>query len=322
MDEVRTRLRHLLNIPRSHTILFVAGGASLQFSAIPFNFIGDATKVDYFVTGHWSNLAYEECVRLNFPGVDVNLVGPVPKDFATDIPPRQMWNVSPDAAYFYVCSNETIEGVQFKEFPNVAAPLIIDMSSDFLSRPISNWHKIGCIFACAQKNFGIAGVSVVVVRNDLLRRPLKPFCPLTLDFRIQEKHGSMYNTPPSFPIYFANVVFKWIQEQGGVAEIQKVNQEKAAKLYEALDNSPYFFNGVAPHVRSEMNIPFFRKCDDGVRDDATDAQFLDFCAKRNLRSLKGFNTVGGYRASIYNAMPLEGVEALVEALEEFPGFST
>jgi phosphoserine aminotransferase len=224
MDEARSRLRALLNIPQSHIILFVAGGASLQFSAIPFNFIGEFTKVDYLVTGHWSNLAYEECKRLSFSGVNVHIVAPIPKKASTSIQPKQTWTVSDDAAYFYMCSNETIEGVQFREFPNVPAPLVIDMSSDFLSRPINNWQRIGCVFACAQKNFGIAGMTVVIVRNDLLQRPLLPFCPLTLDFRIQEKHSSMYNTPPTFPIYFANLVFKWIQERGGVHEMQRINR--------------------------------------------------------------------------------------------------
>lgn len=320
MDDTRAKLRSLLHIPQSHTILFVAGGASLQFSAIPFNFIGNATKVDYFVTGHWSNLAYEECQRLNFPGVDVHLVVPPPKGLATNIPTHELWQFSDNAAYCYICSNETIEGVQFHHFPNVKAPLIIDMSSDFLSRPITNWDKIGCIFACAQKNFGIAGISVVIVRKDLLERPLKPFCPLTLDFRVQEKHESMYNTPPTFPIYFANTVFKWIEENGGVTEIQSINREKAAMLYDAIDRSPHFVNNVEKNVRSEMNIPFFRADAGETRDDAIDTHFLSFCGKRNLLTLKGFNTVGGYRASIYNAMPMAGVEALIKAIQEFPGF--
>jgi phosphoserine aminotransferase len=322
MNDTRSRLRSLLDIPTSHTILFIAGGASLQFSAIPFNFLGEATKVDYVVTGHWSHLAYEECQRLGFPGVDVHLVVPAPKGASTAIPSRDMWELSEDAAYCYICSNETIEGVQFREFPNVSAPLIIDMSSDFLSRPITNWDKIGCIFACAQKNFGIAGISVVIVRKDLLERPVKPFCPLTLDFRVQEKHGSMYNTPPTFPIYFASTVFKWIEDIGGVAEIQGINREKAAKLYDAIDQSPHFVNFVEKAVRSDMNIPFFRANAGETRDDALDARFLHFCSKRNLRTLKGFNTVGGYRASIYNAMPMAGVEALIEAIREFPGFAS
>jgi phosphoserine aminotransferase len=321
MDDVRNRLRSILNIPDSFAVLFMAGGGSLQFSAVPFNLLGDAPTVDYFVTGHWSNLAYEECKRLDFPGVDVRLVATPPKGMATDIASKEGWTFSDDAAYCYVCSNETIEGVQFKEFPDAPAPLVIDMSSDFLSRPIKNWSNVGCIFAAAQKNFGIAGMSVVIVRCDLLGRKLKPFCPLTLDYRIQMKCGSMYNTPPVFPIYVANVVFKWIEEQGGVEEVEKINEVKAKKIYSAIEESRWFENTVAQAVRSDMNIPFFRAGTDGMRDDVTDAAFLKFCEKRGLMNLKGFGTVGGYRASIYNAMPMEGVEALAKAIRDFGGFS-
>jgi phosphoserine aminotransferase len=320
MDDVRGRLRSLLNIPDTFHVLFVAGGASLQFSAIPFNLIGDAPAVDYFVTGHWSNLAYEECKRLNFPGVEARLVTTPPKGMATDIPSKDKCTFSDDAAYCYLCSNETIEGVQFKEFPDAPAPLVVDMSSDFLSRPIKNWSKIGCIFATAQKNFGIAGMSVVIVRSDLLSRELKPFCPLTLDYRIQAKCGSMYNTPPVFPIHVAHVVFEWLEAQGGIEAVQRVNQEKAAKLYAAIDRSRIFENRVAEAVRSDMNIPFFRISGDEAMNKAIDIVFLRFCEKRGLVNLAGFASVGGFRASIYNAMPLEGVEELVRAIEEFPGF--
>jgi phosphoserine aminotransferase len=319
MDEVHTRLRALLSIPDSFTILFMAGGGSLQFSAVPFNLLGDAATVDYFVTGHWSNVAYEECKRLNFSGVEVHLVVPPPKGMATDIPSEDEWSFSDDAAYCFICSNETIEGVQFKEFPRAPVPLVIDMSSDFLARPIEDWSNIGCIFAAAQKNFGIAGMSVVIVRSEWLMRQLKPFCPLTLDYRTQAKCLSMYNTPPVFPIYVASVVFKWIEEQGGVEVLQTVNREKAVKLYEAIHRSVWFENRVQINVRSDMNIPFFRKAS-RRRDDKIDGLFVSFCEKRGIVNLQGFRTVGGYRASIYNAMPMEGVEALVKAIEDFPGF--
>jgi phosphoserine aminotransferase len=321
MDDARNRLRGLLNIPDSFTILFVAGGGSLQFSAVPFNLLGDAPVVNYFVSGYWSNLAYEECKRLDFPGVEVRLVAPLPKGMATDIVSKDMWQFSDDAAYCYICSNETIEGVQFKEFPAAPSPLVIDMSSDFLSRPINDWSNIGCIFAAAQKNFGIAGMSVVVVRSELLNRRLKPFCPLTLDYRTQAKCTSMYNTPPVFPIYVANVVFKWIKTQGGVEEVQRINREKALRLYAALDRSQCFENRVQTSVRSEMNIPFFRIANHSMRDDQKDAIFVKFCEKRGLLNLKGFSTVGGFRASIYNAMPIEGVNALISAIGDFPDFA-
>jgi phosphoserine aminotransferase len=266
-------------------------------------------------------LAYEECKRLDFPGVDVGLVATPAKRMATDIAPSEQWTFSDDAAYCYIFSNETIEGFQFKEFPDAAAPLVIDMSSDFLSHPIKNWSNVGCIFAAAQKNFGIAGMSVVIVRSDLLGRKLKPFCLLTLDYRVQVKCASMYNTSPVFPNYVANVLFKWIEEQGDVEEVQRIDEVKADKVYAAIEESRWFENRVAQAVRSDMNIPFFRAGTDGIRDDATDAAFLMFCERRGLVNLKGFATVGGYRASIYNAMPMEGVDALVKAIRDFPGFT-
>jgi phosphoserine aminotransferase len=320
MLDVQTRLRSLLNIPDSFSILFVAGGASLQFAAIPFNLIGDAPAVDYFVTGHWSNLAYEECKRLDFPGVEVRLVVPQPNGMSTGIPSKGEWTLSDNAAYCYICSNETIEGVQFKEFPEISVPLVIDTSSDFLSRPIKNWSKIGCIFAAAQKNFGIAGLSVVIVRSELLTRTVKPFCALTLDYRIQVKCGSMYNTPPVFPIYVANVVFKWLEEQGGIEAIERINHEKAEKLYAAIDRSRILENRVAEGVRSDMNIPFFRVSNESAMDKMTDSIFLEFCEKRGLVNLNGFRSVGRFRASIYNAMVEDGVDRLVKAIDQFPGF--
>jgi phosphoserine aminotransferase len=195
------------------------------------------------------------------------------------------------------------------------------MSSDFLSRPIRDWSNIGCVFACAQKNFGLAGMTVVIVRKDLLERPVRQFCPLTLDLRIQVKHTSMYNTPPTFIIHFANIIFKWIEAEGGVEEMDRRNEKKAAKLYEAIDRSPHFENRVTTEVRSEMNVTFFRVSGRFCgRNDALDKRFLDFCENRNIVSLKGFGEVGGFRASIYNAMSDEGVDALIRAIEEFSGF--
>jgi phosphoserine aminotransferase len=240
---------------------------------------------------------------------------------STDIAPKEEWIFSDDAAYCYVCSNEKTEGVQFKEFPDAPAPLVIDMSSDFLSRPIKNWLNIGCSFAAAQKNFGIAGMSVVIVRFDLLARKVKLFWSLTLDYRIQVKCVSMYNTPPVFPIYVANVVFQWIEEQSGVGEIEKINEGKAKKIDAAIEASRWFENVIAQAVRSDMNIPFFRAGTDGMRDDVTDGTFPEVCEKRWLVNLKGSGTVGGYRASIYNAIPMEGVDTLAKAIRDFPGFS-
>jgi phosphoserine aminotransferase len=321
MADTTNRIRRLLNIPGEFSILLLSGGASLQFSAVPFNLIGNATKVDYLVTGNWSQKAYEECKRLAFPGVEVRSVGPLPVPAnPTNVPDPSSWDPAPDAAYCYMCVNETIQGIQFRELPNVPTPLVIDASSEFLSRPITEWEKIGALFACAQKNFGVAGFTVAVIRTSLLERPLKPLCPVTLDWRVQLKNKCLYNTPPTFAIYFGNLVFKWIEAKGGVEAIEKTNRAKAAKLYQAIDESPYFENRVEVEARSVMNVPFFRKGGYEVRDNAIDQVFLDFCTSRNLASLGGHQAVGGFRASIYNALPEEGVDALVTAIKEFGGF--
>jgi phosphoserine aminotransferase len=321
MKDTSDRIRRLLRIPGEFSILLLAGGASLQFSALPFNLIGNATKVAYLITGLWSQKAYDECKRLAFPGVEVHSVGPLPLPAnPTSIPDPSTWNPSPDAAYCHICINETIQGIQFPELPNVPSPLVIDASSEFLSRPITNWEKIGVIFSCAQKNFGVAGFTVVIVRTSLLDRPLKPQCPLTLDWRVQLKNECLYNTPPTFSIYFGNLVFKWLEAKGGVEAIQITNQTKAAKLYRAVDESPHFENRVDARVRSVMNVPFFRKGGYESRNPAIDKTFLDFCAARKLTALGGHQVVGGFRASLYNAVPEEGVDELVRAIQEFPGF--
>jgi len=317
--EAGDRLRSLLNVPDNFHILFVAGGASLQFSAIPYNLIGEHKRVDFLCTGNWSKKAYEECHRL-FPDIDCHLVaGQAPKN-PIEVPERSTWDVSKDSAYFYYCDNETIQGIEFKELPDVPAPLVIDMSSNFLSRPITQWEKIGCIIACAQKNFGCSGLTVVIVRKDLLERPLKPGCPITLDYRTQVKNDCLYNTPPTFSIYFANHVFKWIEEKGGVAALDAINKRKAEKLYKAIDESPHFVNRIKPEWRSIMNIPFFRPDGYEKMDLDADAKFVKFCEGKKLMTLKGHKTVGGFRASIYNACSEEAVDTLIAAIKEWPGF--
>ena len=321
--DVYNRLRRLLNIPPNFEILFLAGGGSLQFSAIPFNLLGDFTKVDYLITGTWSKKAYEECKRLDFDNIEVHSVAPLPLPTnPTDLPDTTKWQFSEDAAYCYICQNETIQGIQFKTLPDAPSPLVVDMSSDFLSRPITEWNKIGLCFACAQKNFGCAGMSVVIVRKDLLNRKVAKHCPLTLDYRVQVKHMCLYNTPPTFSIYLSNLIFKWIEDQGGIEVIAKRNVEKARRLYEAIDKSKHFENRVNPAVRSDMNCPFFRRPDGyETQRPELDKKFLEFAEARKLVSLKGHADVGGFRASIYNAMPEEGVEELIKAIEEFEGFA-
>jgi len=238
---------------------------------------------------------------LNFPGVEVVSVAGNPPANPIDVPAREKWNVSPEAAYFYYCNNETIQGIQFHELPDVPAPLVIDMSSDFVSAPITGWEKIGLIFAFAQKNFGVSGMSIVIVRKDLLKRPLKPFCPITLDYNTQIKNDCMYNTPPTFAIYFANHIFKWIEEMGGLQAMFEYNKKKAQRLYDAIDQSPHFLNKVKPEWRSIMNIPFFRPDGYENKNDELDTKFLSHCTSKKLLTLKGHVSVGGFRASIYNA---------------------
>jgi len=320
MAEAEANLRKLINVPENFHVLFLAGGASLRFSEVCFNLIGDAKCVDYLCTGTWSSKAMAEATRLAFPGVEVHSVAGKPDANPIDVKDVSTWTVHDDAAYFYYCDNETIQGIEFPKFPDVKPPLVIDMSSNFLSKPITEWEKVGCIFACAQKNFGPAGMSVVIVRKDLLERPLKPFCPITLDWRTQAKAGCLYNTPPAFPIYFANLIFKWIEKKGGVAGMHEINKAKAAKVYAAIDKSPLFVNKVKPEWRSLMNIPFFRPNGYEVKDPDTDLKFINFCAARKLQTLKGHVSVGGFRASIYNSCPPEAIDALIKAIEEFPGF--
>jgi phosphoserine aminotransferase len=220
-----------------------------------------------------------------------------------------------------MCDNETIQGIEFSDLPDVSAPLVIDMSSNFLSKPITQWNKIGLVLACAQKNFGISGVTVVIVRKSLLERPLKPFCPITLDYRTQVKNGCLYNTPPSFAIYFAGLEFKWIEEIGGVEYLEKRNKSRAKKLYKAIDESDLFVNVVKPQFRSSMNVPFYRKEGLLYKNDSLDLQFLDFLAERNIVNIGGHATVGGFRASIYNAVSDDAIDALIKAIQEFPGFN-
>ena len=321
MAEAEANLRDLLKIPENFYVLFLAGGASLRFSEVAFNLIGDAKCVDYLTTGTWSTKAMQEATRLAFPGVEVHSVAGKADTNPIDVKDPSTWTVHDDAAYFYYCDNETIQGIEFKKFPDVKPPLVIDMSSNFLSKPITEWEKVGCIFACAQKNFGPAGMSIVIVRKDMIdNRPLKPFCPITLDWRIQAKNACLYNTPPAFPIYFANLVFKWIKKQGGLEGMAKYNEEKAAKVYAAIEKSPHFVNKVKPEWRSVMNVPFFRPNGYEVKDADLDMKFINFCSARKIQTIKGHVSVGGFRASIYNSCPMEAIDALCKAIEEFPGF--
>lgn len=317
--DTQQRLRKIINAPDDYEILLMTGGASLIFSSLPYNLIGDKKRVDYLCTGTWSDKAYDEAVALAFPGVEVVSVAGKSVKNAVDVVSRDKWNVSSDAAYFYYCDNETIQGIEFESFPDVPAPLVIDMSSNFLSKPIKSWNNVGCIFACAQKNFGCSGFSVVIVRKDLLKRNVQPHCPITLNWSVQAKHECIYNTPPTLSIHFSNLVFKWIEKQGGLECIMKRNRLKAEKLYKAIDESPHFVNKVKPEWRSKMNIPFFRHDGYDKKDAEKDKKFIKFCEERKIFTLSGHSSVGGFRASIYNACPDEAIDALIKAINEWTG---
>jgi len=302
-EEAERDLRELLAIPASHKVLFLQGGATLQFAQVPMNLLRGQGKADYVVTGEWSKKAVKEAKAY----CDVAIAASS-EDKAFTYAPKQ-WKVRKDAAYVHYCSNETIGGVEFFEVPQTEIPLVADMSSHFLSRPM-DLSKFGLVYAGAQKNAGPAGLTFVIVREDLIGKAA-PGTPSVMDYRLQAEADSMLNTCPTYSIYIAGLVFKWLKQQGGLAAIEKRNEEKARLLYDFIDSSAFFSNPVAKEDRSRMNVPFT------LRDAKLDEEFLKGAAKRGMVQLKGHRSVGGMRASIYNAMPLEGVRALVDYMKEF-----
>ncbi|HXF77858.1 MAG TPA: 3-phosphoserine/phosphohydroxythreonine transaminase [Usitatibacter sp.] len=304
--EAEADLRKLLAIPASHKVLFLQGGATMHFSAVPMNLLAGAKKADYVNTGEWSKKAIAEARKF----CEVNVVASSEDRNFSYVPKQSSWKLSPDAAYVHACTNETIGGVEFHWTPDTGrVPLVADMSSHILSRPF-DVSRYGLIYAGAQKNIGPAGLVVVIVREDLLGKAL-PGTPNVLDYKLMAEADSMLNTPPTFAVYLAGLTFKWLLERGGLAAIEKVNARKSRMLYDYIDGQDFYSNPVAREDRSRMNVPF------RLRDDALDAKFLAEAEARGLSQLKGHRSVGGMRASIYNAMPVEGVEALVEYLEEF-----
>ena len=296
-------LRELLLVPANYKVLFLQGGATLQFAQVPMNLLAGKGKADYVLTGEWSKKAAREArsycdVSIAASSEDRNYCY-APKNFS----------VRKDAAYVHYCSNETIGGVEYHPVPAVDIPLVADASSHFMSRPLEV-SKFGLIYAGAQKNVGPAGLTIVIVREDLLGKA-QPGTPSVMDYQLQAEADSMLNTPATYPIYVAGLVFKWLKALGGIAEIEKRNIRKAALLYEFLDRSAFYANPVAKEDRSRMNVPF------KLKDAALDEAFLKGAAERGMIQLKGHRSVGGMRASIYNAMPLEGVQQLVQYLQEF-----
>jgi len=301
-------LRALLGVPDGHHVLFLQGGASLQFEMIPLNLLRGRPVVDYVHTGEWSKKAIGAARALG--RAEVHLAASAEDRSFTYVPAQDRWSLSPDAAYVHYTANETIGGVEFGFVPEVGdVPLVADMSSDILSRPV-DVARFGLIYAGAQKNIGPAGLTIVIIRDDLVGLADPPLTPM-LDYATHVKAGSMHNTPPTFAIYIAGLVFADLLARGGLAAAEERNIAKSALLYEFLDGSDFYTNPVDPAARSRMNVPFT------LADPSLDADFLAGAKERGLIQLKGHRSVGGMRASIYNAMPIEGVRALVDYLAEF-----
>ncbi len=298
-------LRTLLNISDDYAVLFLHGGASLQFSAIPLNLIGDKKSADYVNTGHWSSKAIKEAQRFT----TVNTVASSKEQHFSCIPSFDQWQLNSDAAYLHYAANETIGGVEFCWTPQVDVPLVVDMSSTLLSRPI-NVDDFDLIYAGAQKNIGPAGLAIVIIRKTLLGKAAKQ-CPSLLNYQIAADNDSMYNTPPVFAWYMAGLSFQWLKAQGGLSAMETRNRRKAKKLYHAIDSSDFYSNPVAIDSRSLMNIPFT------LQDAALDATFLKESKAAGLLSLKGHRAVGGMRASLYNAVSEEAVDALIDFMQAF-----
>jgi phosphoserine aminotransferase len=299
-------LRQLLSIPDDYAVLFLQGGAIGEFAIVPMNLVGEKKTIDFVNTGEWSKKAIKEAKKY----ATVNVAASSEDRHFTYVPARAGWTLSRDAAYVHICSNETIGGVEFHFTPDVGdVPLVADMSSHILSREI-DVRKYGVIYGGAQKNVGPAGLTLVIARKDLLGRAL-PVTPSAFHWKEQAESESMLNTPPTYAIYIAGLVFEWLLAQGGVPAIEKKNIAKATLLYDYLDSTQFYSNPVARADRSRMNIPF------KTRDEKLDDTFVKGAEARGLLQLKGHRSVGGMRASIYNAMPIEGVQALVEYMREF-----
>ncbi len=303
-DEANSLLRELLNIPEDYAVLFVQGGASQQFASVPLNLMQNG-KADYIVTGNFAKKAQEEASKYGEAKI---IASSQDKNF-TYIPDVDKIEYSKDASYVHITSNNTIFGTRYTKFPKTQAPLVADMSSNILSEVI-NVSDFGLIYAGAQKNIAPAGVTIVIAKRSLLGKQ-KDICPTMLNYAIQDKNDSLYNTPPCFPIYISMLVFRWLKKLGGVKEIQKINEYKAGLLYDFIDNSSFYKNSVNKQDRSLMNVPFVTSSED------LDAQFVKEASKNGIVSIKGHRLVGGMRASIYNAMPIEGVKALIEFMKKF-----
>jgi phosphoserine aminotransferase len=299
-------LRELMGIPANYKVLFLQGGASSQFAAVPMNLLRGKQGADYINTGSWSKKAIAEAKRY----CNVNIAATTEANKFTSAPSQAGLKLDPAAAYVHYTPNETIGGVEFPYVPETGdVPLVADMSSTILSRP-TDVSKFGVIYAGAQKNIGPAGLTVVIVRDDLIGQTIDG-TPTMFDYATQAENGSMYNTPPTYAWYLAGLVFAHLKNNGGLAAMAEINQRKAAKLYAAIDNSDFYANPVDPECRSWMNVPFT------LANADLDGEFLKQASECGLKTLKGHRSVGGMRASIYNAMPEAGVDALIEMMADF-----
>ncbi len=302
-------VRELLAVPENYKILFLQGGGIGENAIVPMNLLGlkpQPAVVDFVQTGSWSTKSIKEAKKY----CTVNVAASSEADKFNRVPPRESWRLTADAAYVHVCTNETIDGVEYGFTPDVGdVPLVADMSSHILSRAV-DVSKYGVIFGGAQKNIGPAGLTLVIVREDLIGHAL-PICPSAFEWKIVAENNSMYNTPPTYAIYIAGLVFQWLKRQGGVTTMQQRNIAKAALLYDYFDSTGFYQSRVVREHRSRMNVPFY------LQDETLNTAFLAGAKERGLLQLKGHKSVGGMRASLYNAMPLEGVQALVAYLKEF-----
>lgn len=305
-EKAEQDLRDLLSIPNNYKVLFCHGGARAQFAAVPMNLLGDKTTADYVDAGYWAQSAVTEAKKYCQPRV-IDAKTEVDGKVAV-IPPSE-WEIDENAAYVHFCPNETIDGVEITELPVTDKPIVADLSSTILSRKI-DVSQYGVIYAGAQKNIGPAGICIVIVREDLLELASEAL-PSVLNYKVLAEKDSMFNTPPTYAWYLSGLVFEWLKEQGGVEAIEQVNKEKADLLYNYIDASDFYRNQVHPNNRSRMNVPF------QLAKPELDGKFLELAQEAGLQALKGHRAVGGMRASIYNAMPLEGVQALVEFMKQF-----
>ena len=304
-DETIANIKELLQIPDGYSVLFMTGGATAQFALAPMNLLGNGQIADYTNSGTWATQAIKEAKLIG----NINVVADCAKEIPTRVPTIEECQLTPDAAYLHLTSNETISGAQWKKFPKTEAPLVVDMSSDILSRPL-NIEDFGLIYAGAQKNLGPAGITLVIIKDELAAR-CSDTVPQIFRYQTFIDNNSLFNTVPTFPVYMLCLVTRWLKANGGLEAMHALNQRKAAKLYNAIDTTDFYSGTAIPECRSDMNVTW------RIANEDLESVFIEEAAKENLKTLKGHRSVGGIRASIYNAFPEAGVDALISFMKEF-----